>query len=149
MWTSRLGTTEIAVPVPESIFGLAGYRWFCKHALHWTAVVHDWYLIACFWRRRTVPKRFWIHTQNVQKRQPVYYVWLSLTTLNLQCGFHDKTGKFLEVPLQNSNERRDMYSCQAWNWIVLLCSLFRIVIPGDGTTFKWLYGFLPLLRVWH
>ena len=38
-----------------------------------SAVVHDWYLISCFWRGRTVPKLLWTNTQNVQKRQQKYY----------------------------------------------------------------------------
>ena len=37
-----------------------------------SAVVHDWYLISCFWRGRTVPKLLWTNTQNVQKRQQKY-----------------------------------------------------------------------------
>ena len=37
---------------------------------------------------------------------------MRVTTLNLQCGFRDKTGYSLKVPLQNLNGRRDMSSCK-------------------------------------
>ena len=33
------------------------YRWFCKHAAHWSAVVHDWYELC-----KSGFVQFWIHT---------------------------------------------------------------------------------------
>ena len=68
-------------------------RRFCKHAVHWSAVVQG-------------SKPFWIHTQNVFRRDKKNNtVWLSLTTLIWR-------GVFV-TRLQNSNERRDMYSRQS------------------------------------